>query len=39
LSRARAAEYLFVNLAELDSVFLKEGYNPDEDYSTEVSIT
>jgi len=39
LSRARAAEYLFVNLAELDSVFLKEGYNPDEDYSAEVSIT
>lgn len=39
LSRARAAEYLFVNLAELNSVFLKEGYNPDEDYSAKVLIT
>jgi len=39
LSRARAAEYLMVNIAELDRVFLKEGYNPDEDYSAEVSIT
>ena len=39
LSRARAAEYLMVNLAELDEVFLKEGLYPDEDYSAKVSIT
>jgi Zn-dependent peptidase ImmA (M78 family)/DNA-binding XRE family transcriptional regulator len=39
LSRARAAEYLYVNIAELDSIFLKEGFDPDEDYSAEVSIT
>jgi Zn-dependent peptidase ImmA (M78 family)/DNA-binding XRE family transcriptional regulator len=39
LSRARAAEYLMVNIAELDEVFQKEGLYPDEDYSVKVSIT
>lgn len=39
LSRARAAEYLMVNLAVLDDVFLKEGFYPDEDYSAKVAIT
>jgi len=39
MSRAKAAEYLMVNIAELDTVFLKEGLDPDEDYSAEVPIT
>jgi len=39
LSRAKAAEYLMINLANLDTVFLKEGFYTDEDYSIKVPIT
>lgn len=39
LSRARAAEYLMVNITDLDAIFQKEGLYPDEDYSTKIPIT
>lgn len=38
LSRAKAAEYLMVQLADLDATFLREGFTLENEYATEVPL-